>query len=202
VLDAALLVGAAIVLSIALLLARRGVYAWEVTLFRPVNGLPDAIRPGVWALNQYGTIITIPVATIVALAFRKWRLATVLAISGVAVYFLAKVVKGYVERGRPGALLAAVNQREVFAEHSLGFPSGHAAVAATITVAVLAYVGGAWGIAAVVFGVAVLFSRTYVGAHLPLDLVGGAALGVAVASAAVLILGRRPAASVEPRAPS
>jgi membrane-associated phospholipid phosphatase len=201
VLDAALMAGAAIVLCIALLLAKRGVYAWEVTVFRPVNDLPDTIRPGIWALNQYGTIVTIPIVTVVALALRKWKLAAALAISGVVVYFLAKVVKSYVERGRPGALLAAVNEREDFAEGSLGFPSGHAAVAATITVVVLAYVGGAWGVAAIVLGAAVFFTRMYVAAHLPLDLIGGAAMGVAVALAAVLILGRGAKALVEARVP-
>jgi undecaprenyl-diphosphatase len=37
--------------------------------------------------------------------------------------------------------------------------------------------------------IAVPFVRMYVGAHVPLDLIGGAALGVATASAANLILG-------------
>jgi undecaprenyl-diphosphatase len=43
----------------------------------------------------------------------------------------------------------------------------------------------------------VLVGRLYVGAHLPLDLIGGAALGIAAGSAANLIVGvpdARPAA--------
>jgi membrane-associated phospholipid phosphatase len=40
-----------------------------------------------------------------------------------------------------------------------------------------------------VVAVVVMFGRMYVGAHLPLDLVGGAALGVVAGSAANLIVG-------------
>jgi undecaprenyl-diphosphatase len=122
-------------------------------------------------------------------------------VSGVAVYFLARVVKGYVQRGRPGALLAAVNEREMFAHGSLGFPSGHAAVSAAITIVVLAFLGMPWRIAAAALAVAVPLCRMYVGAHLPLDLIGGAAMGVAIASVMVVILGRQPRHPQGQRAP-
>ena len=42
------------------------------------------------------------------------------------------------------------------------------------------------------FPVLVALARVYVGAHLPLDVVGGAALGVAVAAGVHLALGRPP----------
>ena len=42
---------------------------------------------------------------------------------------LAKVAKGFVDRGRPPALVDAVVEGEPFARDSLGFPSGHAAMA-------------------------------------------------------------------------
>jgi hypothetical protein len=49
------------------LLARRGVYGWEVTVFQAINGLPDSLRTVLWVLNQYGTAVTIPVVTAAAL---------------------------------------------------------------------------------------------------------------------------------------
>ena len=104
-LDVVLLVTGAAVLVTSTLLAKRGVYGLEVATFQTFNGLPDSIRPYLWVLNQYGTAVTIPVATAVALLFRKWRLALSLAISGVAVYMLALVIKEYVSRGRPSAFL-------------------------------------------------------------------------------------------------
>jgi undecaprenyl-diphosphatase len=195
-LDVALVAAGVVVLATSALLARRGVYGWEATIFQAINGLPGSIRAFIWALNQYGTAITIPLAAVAALVFRKWRMAISLAVSGVAVYWLAKVIKEYVARGRPAALLEGVVEREAFAPMSLGYPSGHAAVAWAITVIVLAYLGRPWRIAAIVLAIIVPLYRMYVAAHLPLDLIGGAALGVRVASAVNLLL-LRPAVDSE-----
>jgi membrane-associated phospholipid phosphatase len=190
-LDVALVAAGAMVLAATALLARRGLYAWEAASFQAINGLPGSIRPFIWALNQYGTAITIPVAVAVALVFRKWRMAIALAVSGIAVYWLAKVLKEYVARGRPAALLEGVVEREMFAPMSLGYPSGHAAVAWAITIVVIAYLGWPWRIAALTLAVIVPLYRMYVAAHLPLDLIGGAALGVAVASLLNVLLLRQ-----------
>jgi membrane-associated phospholipid phosphatase len=188
-LDLVLLITGAAVLITSTLLAKRRVYGWEVATFQAINGLPDSIRPYLWVLNQYGTVITVPVAAAVALLFRKWLLALSLAISGIGVYVLAIVIKGYVERGRPSAIVEEVVERETFASDSLGYPSGHAAVAWAITIIVVAYLGRPWQIVAIVLAIVVPITRTYVGAHLPLDLIGGAALGVVVASAVNLLIG-------------
>lgn len=179
----------AIALILSAVLARRGTYGWEAAIFRAVNGLPDEIRPFLWILNQYGTAVTIPLATAAALVFRKWLLAVSLAVSGAAVYFLAKAIKEYVARGRPAALLDDVVERETFAQLSLGYPSGHAAVAWAITIIVVAYLGRPWQIAAFILAVVVPLCRMYVAAHLPLDLIGGAALGMTIASGVNLLLG-------------
>jgi membrane-associated phospholipid phosphatase len=184
-----LMAAGAAVLVTSTLLAKRRVYGWEVAVFQAINGLPGSIRPYLWVLNQYGTAVTIPVATAVALLFRKWHMALSLAISGVAVYVLAKVIKEYVSRGRPSAFVEGVVERETFSPDSLGFPSGHAAVAWAITIIVLAYVGRPWQIAAIVLAIVVPIVRMYVAAHLPLDLIGGAALGITVASAVNLFIG-------------
>jgi membrane-associated phospholipid phosphatase len=181
-------IGGAVVLT-TMFFARHGVYMWEVAVFQAINELPDALRPVVWVLNQYGSAVAIPVATLVALLFRRWVMAAALALSGVAVYVLSKVMKEYVSRGRPGAVLAGIAKREVFESGSLGYPSGHAAVAWAITVILLAYLARPWGIVAVILASTVTLARLYMGAHLPLDLIGGAALGVAVASAVNLLLG-------------
>ncbi|HEY3022595.1 MAG TPA: phosphatase PAP2 family protein [Actinomycetota bacterium] len=187
--DALLMVAGMVVLFASTVLARRGVYRWEVVTFQAINDLPGGIRPFLWVLNQYGTAITIPVASVIALLFRRWLLALALAISGVAVYVLAKVIKEFVGRGRPADFVEEVVERETFSPSSLGYPSGHAAVAWAITLILLVYVGRPWQIAAIVLAIVVPLVRMYVAAHLPLDLIGGAALGVTVASAVNLLLG-------------
>lgn len=190
-LDVGLMVAGSAMLVSSALLARRGIYGWEVAIFQAINGLPGSLRPFLWVLNQYGTVLTIPLATTVALLFRRWLLAVSLAASGVAVYVLAKVVKEYVARGRPAALLGGVVERETFSSGSLGYPSGHAAVAWAITLILLPHVSLPWRTVAIVLAMVVPLSRMYVGAHLPLDLIGGAALGVTVASAVNLLVGVR-----------
>ena len=92
-------------------------------------------------------------------------------------------------RGRPSAFLEEVVERETFSPDSLGYPSGHAAVAWAITIILLAYLGRPWQIASIVLAIVVPITRMYVAAHLPLDLIGGAALGITVASAVNLVIG-------------
>ena len=188
-LDVVLTVASMVVLVASTVLARRGVYRWEVVIFQAFNGLPGSFRSLLWVVNQYGTAITIPVASVIALAFRKWILALSFLISGAAVYVLAKVIKEYVARGRPAAVMEEVIEREGFSPNSLGFPSGHAAVAWAITIILLVHVGRPWQIAAILVAILVPMVRMYVAAHLPLDLIGGAALGVMVASVVNLVVG-------------
>lgn len=179
---------ATVMLVATALAARAELTSLEVAIFRVVNDLPQTLYPVMWPFMQYGTFITIPVLTVIALAFRRFRLALGLALAGVGVYLLALVVKGFVERGRPDDLLSAVHEREVFSADSLGYPSGHAAVAAALTVVVAAHLSARWLIVALALGTVVLVGRIYVGAHLPLDLVGGAALGAIAGSVVNLIV--------------
>jgi undecaprenyl-diphosphatase len=184
---------ATVVLVATALAARAELASLEVRIFRAVNELPQGLYTVVWPFMQYGTFITIPALAVTALLFRRFVLALAMALAGVSVYLAALVVKDFVERGRPGALLAAVNERELFGAHSLGYPSGHAAVAAALTVVVAAHLSLRWVIAALALGAVVLFGRLYVGAHLPLDVIGGAALGAVAGSIANLVVRpRRP----------
>ena len=163
----------------------------EVGVFRSINELPQGLNPIVWPFMQYGTFITIPALAVVALVFRRVRLSIALLVAGIGVYVLALLTKQIVERGRPGALLSGVEERETFGEDSLGFPSGHAAVAAALITVVSVHLSLRWTIVALVLGTMVVFGRIYVGAHLPLDVVGGAALGAIAGSLVNLVVGVR-----------
>jgi undecaprenyl-diphosphatase len=175
-----------------MLVARAELATLEASIFRAVNDLPQGLYTVVWPFMQYGTFITIPALALIALLFRRFRLALAIAFAGVGVYLVALVVKGVVDRGRPAALLTAVEERELFGADSLGYPSGHAAVAAALTVVVAAHLSVRWLIAALALGAVVLFGRIYVGAHLPLDVIGGAALGAIAGSIVNLIVRPRP----------
>lgn len=72
----------------------------------------------------------------------------------------------------------------------LGFVSGHAAVVALLVIVTTPYLGRRGRVVAGLLAGAVCLARVYVGAHLPLDVVGGAALGVAVGAGMRLVFGR------------
>jgi putative heme transporter len=180
-------------------MARSSLAGWELTMFTAVNGLSDSLQPVIWPFMQYGVFLTIPVLCVVALLLRRVRLAVAMGIAGVGVYFLARLVKEFVQRGRPEALIDNTIARETFAAGSLGYPSGHTAVAGALTVVVTPYLRGRWKIIPATLLVIVFIGRMYVAAHLALDLIGGAALGVAAGAIANLLVGvpeRRPLADV------
>jgi glycosyltransferase 2 family protein len=171
-------------------LARDGLAAGERAIFAAINSLPDALYVVIWPFMQYGVFLTIPILVVVAVIVHRYRLAGAMALAGLGVYFVAKWLKHEVERGRPGALLAGVHERESFAIDSLGYPSGHIAVAAALTMVVTPYLRGRWKLVPAALVVVVAIGRTYVGAHLPLDLVGGAALGATAGASANILVGR------------
>jgi undecaprenyl-diphosphatase len=140
---------------------------------------------------QYGTFGAVPALAFVALSRRHSRLAGTIAIAGTCAWIGAKGVKLIVGRERPHRILEGVRIRGK-EEAGLGFPSGHAAVSASITAASAPYLGTVSGAAAMAMAGYVCWARMYVGTHLPLDVAGGAALGVAVGSLANLILGVEP----------
>ncbi len=180
--------GAAVLLLSALPIHAHSISALEADAFRLLNDLPSVPFAIVWVPMQLGNFLIVPAAVLVALAFRRWRLAAGLAVAGLGVYALAKVVKHFVLRGRPGTLLDHVTVRGA-EPHGLGFVSGHIGVVTALTLVAWPWLPrwGRWAAAAAV--AAVFLARMYVGAHLPLDMVGGAALGLAVGAGMRLLLG-------------
>jgi glycosyltransferase 2 family protein len=161
-------------------LARRGVVgAGERRLFARVNSLPGRLHRPWWVLMQLGSLGgALGVATAAAGAGRP-DLARRLAIAGPLTWVGAKAVKPFVGRGRPSSAVATarVLGRE---QRGLGYPSGHAAVVAALYVAARPDLGRRGRLAALAAVAGVAASRSYVGAHLPLDVAGGLGLGAAI----------------------
>jgi membrane-associated phospholipid phosphatase len=128
---------------------------------------------------QVGTLGAAPAAAGIAWLAGDRRLAGRLLTGGTATWALSKLVKQMVHRTRPAALLPGARCRGRQAA-GLGYLSGHAGVATALAAAAFPHLGTG-GRAAVLGTVpAVGLTRVYVGAHLPLDIIGGAALGLAV----------------------
>jgi glycosyltransferase 2 family protein len=154
----------------------------EMAVFRAVNQLPDDLyRPG-WVVMQAGNVGAAPVAGLLALCAGRPRLATRLTVTGLVTWTLAKLVKRVYRRPRPARLIDDVRCRGPEAS-GLGYVSGHAGIAVGIGVAVLPELRTPARVATAIAVPVVGLCRIYVGAHLPLDVVGGAALGLAVDAA-------------------
>ncbi|MGR6964462.1 phosphatase PAP2 family protein [Geodermatophilus sp. URMC 61] len=170
------------VLGLGFLVAQRGrLPVLERDVFQLVNDLPATVFPLVWVVMQLGNAVAVPALAAVAALTRRFRMARDLLVSGLLAYATADLVKSVVQRERPSGLLVAVNYPEGPVA-GLGFVSGHSAVAAALATAAVPYLSRrgrrwAWALAWTV-----ALSRVYVGAHLPLDVIGGLAVGWAIGS--------------------
>jgi undecaprenyl-diphosphatase len=187
--DVALLVASSTGFALtAIVAARDGIDEREREAFRAANGASGIDYRAVWVPMQYGTFATVPALAGLAFVRRRPRLGTGLLLGGTSAYALAKVAKRSVGRGRPATELddVVIRGKE---EGDLGFPSGHAAVSAALTTAAAPFLPSPVRMVAAGLAAFVSFARVHVGAHLPLDVVGGACMGVALGSAANLVLG-------------
>ena len=167
--------------------------AWEIEIFRTLNELPRQWEGLLWPLQQAGMAMAVPAAA-VALWFvvRHWRPPVVLVAGGIVFgWATAKLIKRLVDRARPGNLLEDVRFGFDVPADGLGYPSGHAVVAFTLALVFSPYIPRWLRWVLYGFAFAVCFSRVYMGAHLPLDVVGGAAFGVLIGSAVNLVAGLR-----------
>jgi glycosyltransferase 2 family protein len=178
--------GAAAVLVTALSARRDRVGHCEAQAFRAVNGLPGSLYGPVWVIMQLGTLGAAPAAAGAALLAHDRELAGRLLAAGTGTWALSKLVKQMVRRPRPAVLVSGARTRGRDAS-GLGYLSGHAGVAVALGTAAFPRLGpsGRAVVAAVVPIVGL--SRIYVGAHLPLDVAGGAGLGLAVDAAIALV---------------
>jgi membrane-associated phospholipid phosphatase/tRNA A-37 threonylcarbamoyl transferase component Bud32 len=162
----------------------------EAALFRVVNelALPGWTWPAVWLVMQLGVIGAVPLVAALALATKRLRLALDAVLAAGSIYLIAKLVKEFVQRGRPQTLLDDVN---ILGEpaRGLGYVSGHSAVAVALATVASPYLGRRARRVAWVLAGCVCLARIYVGSHLPFDVVGGAALGWAAGSLVLFVLG-------------
>lgn len=162
--------------------------ALEVEIFRAVNTLPALLFIPVWTLMQFGQLLAVPATMIAALLTRRIRLTVDLGIAGVSAYVLAKVVKEAIPRARPGELIDNVILRSAPGVGN-GYVAGHAATAVALATVASPYLGKRSRIIVWIIAGVVCLGRLYVGAHLPLDVAGGAALGWAIGSLVHAVLG-------------
>ena len=141
----------------------------------------DSIFVGLTRVGTYG-LVWIFLAALAAWLWRKPAVLPVVVIADLLAEGLSDLGKLLFDRARP-PLRYPEPWPLVHLPHTASFPSGHAttsfACAATLArfaprrIAVLLYVLAAL----------IAYSRVYVGVHYPLDVLGGAVLGLLIATA-------------------
>ena len=168
--------------------------ALEQEVFHLVNGLPDWLRSIAYPVQLLGVLVVPALLAVVAAVLRRWRLALALALLPALKYAVEfGVVKQTVDRARPFQSTCAEDPScAVFRDVPLfgpSFVSGHAIIAGATAVLLLPYLSRRWGAVVVLLAAGVAIARVYLGAHNPLDVVGGLAVGVVVGSLLNLVVG-------------
>jgi membrane-associated phospholipid phosphatase len=169
----------------------------ERAVFHAVNGLPGWLYRPMLAAQFLGVLGMPLVVAAGALVWRRWRLAAALVLVLPLKLGLERVAKLLVQRQRPGTTVPDAILRGV-PHGGLSFTSGHAIITFAIAGLLVLVLPRWWGVAALVLAACNGLARVYLGAHNPLDVVGGAVIGLAIAAILDLILdvardrGRRP----------
>lgn len=177
--------GTAVLLATAMAARRYRVGPCEAAAFRAVNGLPDSLYRPAWVVMQLGTLGAAPAAAGTAWLAGDRELAGRLLAGGTGAWALSKAVKWIVRRPRPATLVPETRRRGRDAA-GFGYLSGHAGVAVALGAAALPRFGRAGRALTLSAAPVVGLTRIYVGAHLPLDVAGGAALGLVIDAAVTL----------------
>lgn len=161
----------------------------ERRVFAAVNGWPDVLRGPLWVVQVLGVLGAPLVLAVVALAVRRWRLALALALLvPVKLVVEREVLKDLVSRERPGTTIPDAVLRDV-PSAGPSFPSGHAIIAFGAVVLLAPYLRRRWVLVVVALAVLNSVARVYLGAHAPLDVVGGAAAGAGAGALLNLLVG-------------
>lgn len=162
----------------------------DSSIYRWVNRLADRTT---WAHGVFRLYATAGVALFAALLLAAYldarhhdritEVASTVWAGGAALVALGigQLIGGAIDRARPYEVMTDVHVL-VSRTTDFSFPSDHATMAGAVAAGLLLS-QRRWGVPAVIAAVAMAFTRVYVGAHYPSDVVAGLALGAGVAVA-------------------
>jgi glycosyltransferase 2 family protein len=149
---------------------------WEYAVFMSINGWAEGWYRLFTIITFFGSTLMAMLSVVSLYLAGFYRLALRLAFASLGAYAVAFLAKHFIGRARPVELFDGVHAR--VAEAGMGYPSGHATFITVLVLTLLPYTPRSlrWFIAVSAIGL-VCLSRLYLGVHLPLDLLGGIAIG-------------------------
>jgi membrane-associated phospholipid phosphatase len=154
---------------------------WDSKIFLLFNRrrYPSWLDYGMWLFTQLGNMLTAFAAALLFFLLSYRHLAIEIVLGTLTLWLLVETIKALAERDRP--FLTLEETRIVgWREKGSSFPSGHTTqIFFMATLLILRFnVGIQASLGVYVLATLVGFTRIYVGAHYPRDVVGGATLGV------------------------
>lgn len=190
VLASAMLLAGFVVLSFLISSNNSEVTKWDTVTFQKLNNPHGKIFNKIMTdLTKYGReYVWIGVTALLLVVGKESRkVGVLLVISFLILVPLGTVLKDEIDGARPVPM--SKDNLLVAPDTDSSFPSGHAViVSAGATILLLRFNRGKQLIFSAILGIEALlvcYSRIYVGAHYPLDVVGGILLGIGIACAVI-----------------
>lgn len=157
---------------------------WEEATLRWFNGWPDQLEAPLWVVQQFGLLAAPLIAgmMIVWSTGRRQLLIPFVLVLPLKLILEKAVLKQLVDRERPYVSIGSNIDVRGPAFEGPSFPSGHSTTAFALATLLAAFMPPRWRPLPFGWASAVAATRLYYGEHNVLDVVAGAALGVAFAT--------------------
>lgn len=179
-----MVVGILLFIPVALMAHKHELTGIQLHIFRSFNNLnlPNFVTTvSKWLTELLGAAYPIAACFLIPLAFKKYRLAwrfLFTAGGSTAVFY---VIKKLINEPRPYTMLQN-NLHVRVTETGPAFPSGHVTAATALALTLWIILPNKWRWLSVIWIAAVAFTRLYLGAHTPGDVIGGFAVGLMAVS--------------------
>jgi membrane-associated phospholipid phosphatase len=173
-----LIIGVIIFIPSVIIGSMHQLSGFQASIFYYFNNLPNYLDTPTYLVTEILAIYAIPLCILISLLYKKFRLAWRFFVVVGGAGLVTEIIKHIVKEPRPVHLLNGHIHARVAETGYTSFPSGHVTVAVAMALIVWTILPKKWRWVSILWILLVAFSRLYLGAHTPNDLVGAFAVGL------------------------